>query len=47
MVTGNDTRFSVDKGLNADERWKTELVGDELAYFEKHAGQLNRALGYL
>lgn len=46
LASGNDTRFSASKGIRLDERWRTDLVGDELTYFETHAGELNRRLGY-
>lgn len=46
MVNGNDTRFAPARGIRLDERWRRELAQDELAYFERHAGQLNRQLGY-
>lgn len=46
MVNGNDTRFAPSKEIRLDERWRRQLVGDELAYFERHGGALNRVLGY-
>lgn len=46
MVNGNDTRFKPQKGIRLDERWRQELVGEELAYFEQHGGTLNAQLGY-
>lgn len=46
MANGNDTRFSPGKGIRLDERWKSELVGDELAYFNAHGAVVNRLLGY-
>lgn len=46
VVNGNTTRFSRDRGIRLDERWKTELVGDELAYFMRHGRDLNQSLGY-
>ncbi len=46
LASGNDTRFSASKGIRLDERWRTDLLGDELAYFEAQAGELNRHLGY-
>lgn len=47
LVDGNDTRFSAGKGIRLDERWRTELVGEELAFFERHGGLLNKRLGYV
>lgn len=46
MANGNDTRFSPSKGIRLDERWRDGLKGDELAYFERHGGPVNRMLGY-
>lgn len=46
MASGNDTRFSATTGIHLDERWRTNLNGEELAYFEKNAGKLNQELGY-
>ena len=46
MVNGNDTRFRPERGIHLDERWRTDLAGDELAYFEGAAGRLNAQLGY-
>ncbi|KHD10225.2 hypothetical protein PN36_04375 [Candidatus Thiomargarita nelsonii] len=34
------------RGIQLDERWKLDLTGDELAYFMRHGGTLNRQLGY-
>lgn len=47
MANGNDTRFSPQKGIRLDERWREGLKGEELAYFELHGGPVNRMLGYL
>lgn len=46
LVNGNQTRFSAGQGIRLDERWRSELGGDELAYFLAHGGELNRQLGY-
>jgi hypothetical protein len=46
MVNGNETRFKPQKGIRLDERWRQELAGDEMAYFEQHGGALNAQLGY-
>lgn len=46
MVNGNETRFSPGKGIRLDERWRDGLVGEELEFFERTAGALNRQLGY-
>lgn len=46
LVNGNKARFHRDKGIKLDERWKTELKGDELDWFMSRGGKLNRKLGY-
>lgn len=46
MASGNDTRFLAAKGIRLDERWRRDLTNREFEYFEKHAGNLNRELGY-
>jgi len=45
-VNGNDMKFSSTSELRLDEAWKTGLKADDLAYFERRAGSLNRRLGY-
>jgi hypothetical protein len=46
MANGNDTRFNPQKGIRLDERWRTELTGEELEYFNTHGAAINRMLGY-
>ena len=46
MANGNNTRFSPGKGIRLDERWRDGLKDEELAYFERHGGAVNRKLGY-
>lgn len=46
LVGGNPTRFSPEKGIRHDERWRTELKGDELDFFNRVGGDMNRRLGY-
>ena len=46
LVSGNNTRFSPEKGIRLDERWRTELHGKELDFFERIGGDMNRRLGY-
>jgi hypothetical protein len=46
IVNGNDTRFAPGKGIRLDERWRSALVGDDLAYFNKHGSSMNKRLGY-
>lgn len=46
LVNGNYTRFSPGKGIQLDERWRTELHGAELDFFERIGGDMNQRLGY-
>ena len=47
LVNGNDSRFSAEKGIQLDERWKTELSGTDLDFFDEFGGkELNQRLGY-
>jgi hypothetical protein len=46
VANGNDMRFKDGAGIRIDEAWKQALSRSDLAYFEKHAGVLNRRLGY-
>lgn len=46
LFNGNDTRFARERGIRRDERWRTGLVDDELAYFLRHGSRLNARLGY-
>ena len=46
LVNGNDMRFKGSQKMSADQRWKTEIDAQELAWFEKNAGDMNRQLGY-
>lgn len=46
MVNGNDTRFQPQRGVQLDERWRSGLAAEELAWFEQAAGALNARLGY-
>jgi hypothetical protein len=45
-IIGNTMRLSFDGSLRLDERWKSELSPEQRAYFERHAGGLNRYYGY-
>lgn len=45
-VNGNDMKFSSSSALRLDETWKTKLEPADREYFERHAGSLNRRLGY-
>lgn len=46
-VNGNDMKFSLATELRLDVAWKSQLKADDLAFFEMHAGELNRRLGYV
>lgn len=44
---GNPTRFRISGGIRAaDERWREDLSGEQLALFDRMAGALNREFGY-
>jgi len=45
-VNGNDMKFTSSSELRLDETWKTKLEPADREYFERHAGLLNRRLGY-
>ena len=45
-INGNYTKFSNIAELRLDNAWVKKLSEDDLAYFECHAGNLNRKLGY-
>jgi len=45
-VGGNNMRFRGQQEIRLDSSWSDKLSRDDLQYFEKHAGPLNRALGY-
>jgi hypothetical protein len=46
VANGNDMRLKDGAAIRIDEAWKQALSLKDLAYFEKHAGVLNRRLGY-
>jgi hypothetical protein len=46
VLNGNDMRSQKGSALILDERWRTELPPEDLAYFESKGGSLNAALGY-
>jgi len=46
IANGNRMRFGKSSEIKLDERWREELSAPMLDYFERHAGQLNRQLGY-
>lgn len=40
-------RIMFDGEIRLDAKWQTELTPEQLAYFNKRAGWLNRRLGYI
>ena len=46
LVNGNDMRLKGTQELKLDERWKRELVGDELEWFTANERGMNARLGY-
>ncbi len=46
IANGNNMRFAESSELKLDTSWVNNLAESDLAYFESHAGRLNRALGY-
>jgi hypothetical protein len=47
MVGGNATRFAPNIGIQLDERWRTQLTREDLAYFNRQGGaEMNHRLGY-
>lgn len=46
-VLGNGMRLDTTSDIRLDERWRTELTREDLAVFERIAGKLNRAYGYV
>jgi len=43
---GNNMRFQRSARIHVDNQWMERLSEDDLRYFERHAGWLNRELGY-
>lgn len=46
IANGNRMRFVPDSEIKLDERWRKQLSDPMLRFFERHAGDLNRQLGY-
>ena len=46
ITNGNNMRFASNQSIRFDNTWKTNLSEEALSYFEVHAGELNRRLGY-
>jgi len=47
IVNGNRMRFTANLAVSFDEKWRQGLSAGMLDYFERHAGELNRRLGYV
>jgi hypothetical protein len=48
ILNGNAMRLGTGSEVRLDERWRTELSADDLAYFERvGGGAMNRRLGYV
>jgi hypothetical protein len=47
VTSGNNMRLSARKTIKLDTTWMTALSGEQVAYFDRHAGDLNRKLGYV
>lgn len=45
-IIGNGMRLDTTSTIRLDERWKTHLTPDDLATFDRIAGDLNRSYGY-
>jgi hypothetical protein len=46
IVNGNRMRFTKKLSVSFDEKWRQGLSNEMRQYFEQHAGDLNRTLGY-
>ncbi len=46
VANGNRMRMSTSADIQSDVAWRTHLSKDDLDYFEREAGRLNRSLGY-
>lgn len=46
LVNSNKTKFFPERGVRLDERWKRDLHGGELEFFERVGGEMNYRLGY-
>jgi hypothetical protein len=45
-INGNNMRFRRSSEIRIDTEWRKRLSAQDLDYFERHAGRLNRRLGY-
>jgi hypothetical protein len=46
VTDGNDMRLGSSSTVKADTEWQKRLTAEDLDYFERHGGALNRVLGY-
>ena len=46
VLSGNDMRFSSSNAIRVDTAWRDHLTPDDLDFFDRRAGAVNRALGY-
>lgn len=46
VLAGNDMRLDDSSAIRVDTAWRDGLTRDDLDYFERRAGTINRALGY-
>jgi hypothetical protein len=46
VLAGNDMRLDRGSTIRVDAAWRDRLTSDDLDYFARRAGALNRALGY-
>ncbi len=46
VANGNRMRMSNSSEISPDNEWQSRLTPDDLRYFERKAGALNRTLGY-
>jgi len=46
VTNGNNMRFIKSASIQVDESWKSNLLEEDIQYFNYHAGAMNRRLGY-
>jgi hypothetical protein len=46
-IVGNRMRHRFANDIRLDESWRQDLTGEQLAFFEAHAGRQNRHYGYV
>jgi len=45
-IVGNTMRRTFDGTIRMDESWRSKITPEQLAYFNRRAGRVNRSLGY-